>query len=198
LPFQEEIFMLRIAVLASGSGSNAEELHRYFSDSDLARVELIVTNNTKAGVIDRFSGKKVSIRTFDPSTESDVVLQELTQGADLVVLAGYLKMIPAAWTRAFQGRMLNIHPALLPKFGGKGMYGKHVHQAVSEAGETETGITIHLVNEHYDEGAIVAQFAVDVAPGEAPLSIEEKVRQLELEYYGPTIERWIENLILSQ
>jgi phosphoribosylglycinamide formyltransferase-1 len=198
LPFQEEIFMLRIAVLASGSGSNAEELHRYFSDSDLARVELIVTNNTKAGVIDRFSGKKVSIRTFDPSTESDVVLQELTQGADLVVLAGYLKMIPAAWTRAFQGRMLNIHPALLPKFGGKGMYGKHVHQAVSEAGETETGITIHLVNEHYDEGAIVAQFAVDVAPGEAPLSIGEKVRQLELEYYGPTVERWIENLILSQ
>ena len=198
MPFQEEIFMLRIAVLASGSGSNAEELHRYFSDSDLARVELIVTNNTKAGVIDRFSGKKVPIRTFDPSTESDVVLQELTQGADLVVLAGYLKMIPATWTRAFQGRMLNIHPALLPKFGGKGMYGKHVHQAVSEAGETETGITIHLVNEHYDEGAIVAQFAVDVAPGEAPLSIEEKVRQLELEYYGPTIERWIENLILSQ
>jgi phosphoribosylglycinamide formyltransferase-1 len=107
-------------------------------------------------------------------------------------------MIPAAWTRAFQGRMLNIHPALLPKFGGKGMYGKHVHQAVSKAGETETGITIHLVNEHYDEGAIVAQFAVDVAPGEEPLSIEEKVRQLELEYYGPTVERWIENLILSQ
>ncbi|MBA4737703.1 MAG: phosphoribosylglycinamide formyltransferase [Cryomorphaceae bacterium] len=190
--------MLRIAVLASGSGSNAEELHRYFSNSDLARVELIVTNNTKAGVIDRFSGKKVAIRTFDPSSESDTVLQELTQVADLVILAGYLRMIPASWTRAFQGRMLNIHPALLPKFGGKGMYGKHVHQAVSEASETETGITIHLVNEHYDEGAIVAQFAVDVAPGESPLSIEEKVRQLELEYYGPTVERWIENLTLSQ
>lgn len=190
--------MLRIAVLASGSGSNAEELHRYFSNSDLARVELIVTNNTKAGVIDRFSGKKVVIRTFDPSIESDVVLQELTQAADLVILAGYLKMIPATWTRSFQGRMLNIHPALLPKFGGKGMYGKHVHRAVSEAGETETGITIHLVNEHYDDGAIVAQFAVDVAPGESPLSIEEKVRQLELEYYGPAVERWIENLTLSQ
>ena len=190
--------MLRIAVLASGSGSNAEELHRFFSDSDLARVELIVTNNTKAGVIDRFSGKKVAIHTFDPSTESDVMLQELTQAADLVVLAGYLKMIPVTWTRAFQGRMLNIHPALLPKFGGMGMYGKHVHQAVSEAGETETGITIHLVNEHYDEGNIVAQFAVDIVPGEAPASIEEKVRQLELEYYGPTVERWIENLILSQ
>lgn len=190
--------MLRIAVLASGSGSNAEELHRYFSNSDLARVELIVTNNTKAGVIDRFSGKKVVIRTFDPSSESYAVLQELTQAADLVILAGYLRMIPASWIRAFQGRMLNIHPALLPKFGGKGMYGKYVHQAVSEASETETGITIHLVNEHYDEGAIVAQFAVDVAPGESPLSIEEKVRQLELEYYGPTVERWIENLTLSQ
>ena len=165
--------MLRIAVLASGSGSNAEELHRYFSDSDLARVELIVTNNTKAGVIDRFSGKKVPIRTFDPSTESDVVLQELTQGADLVVLAGYLKMIPASWTRAFQGRMLNIHPALLPKFGGKGMYGKHVHQAVSEAGETETGIPSTWLTNIMTR-AIVAQFAVDVAPGKRRCLLKKK------------------------
>jgi len=198
LLFQEEIFMLRIAVLASGSGSNAEELHRYFEGGDLARVERIVTNNTKAGVIDRFSGKKVAVLTFDPSTESDLILQELTKTVDLVVLAGYLKMIPAPWIRAFKGRIINIHPALLPKHGGKGMYGKRVHQAVSEAEETETGITIHLVNEHYDEGAIIAQFAVDISPGEVPSSIEEKVRRLELEYYGPTIERWIENLILSQ
>lgn len=190
--------MLRIAVLASGSGSNAEEIYRYFENHDLARVEMIVTNNTKAGVIDRFTSKKVPIRTFDPALESDAVLDELTEGVDMVILAGYLRMIPKSWTRAFNGRMLNIHPALLPKFGGKGMYGKHVHKAVSEAGEMESGITIHLVNEQYDEGAIVAQFAVDIEPGERPELIEEKVRALELEYYAPTIERWIENLILSQ
>ena len=198
MTFQEEKSMLRIAVLASGSGSNAEEIYRYFENHDLARVEMIITNNTKAGVIDRFTGKKIAIRIFDHATESEAVLDELTEGADLVILAGYLKMIPKSWTRAFNGRMLNIHPALLPKFGGKGMYGKHVHKAVSEAGETESGITIHLVNEQYDEGAIVAQFAVDIEPGERPELIEEKVRALELEYYAPTIERWIENLILSQ
>jgi phosphoribosylglycinamide formyltransferase-1 len=107
-------------------------------------------------------------------------------------------MIPANWTRTFQGRMFNIHPALLPKFGGKGMYGKYVHEAVSAAGESVTGITIHLVNEHYDEGAIVAQYQVEITPGEAAQSIEEKVRALELEYFGPTIESWIAQLSEQQ
>jgi len=106
-------------------------------------------------------------------------------------------MIPKEWTQAFQGRMLNIHPSLLPRFGGKGMYGKHVHKAVSESGINETGITIHLVNEAYDEGAVVAQYKVDIEPGAAPEIIEESVRELELEYYGPTIERWIEQIALG-
>jgi phosphoribosylglycinamide formyltransferase-1 len=190
--------MLKIAVLASGSGTNAQSLAEYFMDSAWGRVEIIVTNNANAGVIER--AERLNIRTiiFDPSTESNVVLKELDEKIDIVLLAGYLKMIPASWTRRFQGRMLNIHPALLPKFGGKGMYGKHVHQAVSEAGETETGITIHMVNEHYDEGAIVAQFKTEVEPGEDPESIEAKVRALEAEYYGPVVEAWIENLSLSQ
>ena len=190
--------MLKIAVLASGSGTNAQSLAEHFTDSAWGRVEIIVTNNANAGVIER--AERLNIRTiiFDPSTESNVVLKELDEKIDIVLLAGYLKMIPASWTRRFQGRMLNIHPALLPKFGGKGMYGKHVHQAVSEAGETETGITIHMVNEHYDEGAIVEQFKTEVEPGEDPESIEAKVRALEAEYYGPVVEAWIENLSLSQ
>ena len=190
--------MLRIAVLASGSGSNAEKLYDFFSGHHLAEVKMLITNNTKAGVIDRFSGKKVNIHVFDPSKDSEKMLEELVRGADIVLLAGYLRKVPESWIRSFQGRMLNIHPALLPKFGGKGMYGKYVHKAVSISGEQETGITIHLVSEEYDEGAVVAQFAVEIEQGEAPQSIEEKVRQLELEYYGPTVERWIENLTLSQ
>lgn len=190
--------MLRIAILASGSGSNAEELVRYFQDSELARVELIVTNNPKAGVIDRARQLNVPVFVFDPTSESGVVLHELVSKTDVILLAGYLRMIPVEWTKAFQGRMLNIHPALLPKFGGKGMYGKHVHRAVFEAGELESGITIHQVNEKYDEGAIIAQFSVDLEPGVGPEEIERRVRELELEYYGPTVERWIEHLTLNQ
>lgn len=189
--------MLQIAVLASGSGSNAESLVRYFRDSDVASVKLIVTNNPKAGVIERAKRLNVDTHVFSPKTGSQEVLTILNDHIDVVVLAGYLQMIPKEWTQAFQGRMLNIHPSLLPRFGGKGMYGKHVHKAVSESGINETGITIHLVNEAYDEGAVVAQYKVDIEPGAVPEIIEERVRELELEYYGPTIERWIEQLALG-
>lgn len=189
--------MLKIAVLASGSGSNAESLVRYFRDSDVASVKLIVTNNPKAGVIERAKRLNVDTHVFSPKTGSQEVLTILNDHIDVVVLAGYLQMIPKEWTQAFQGRMLNIHPSLLPRFGGKGMYGKHVHKAVSESGINETGITIHLVNEAYDEGAVIAQYKVDIEPGAVPEIIEERVRELELEYYGPTIERWIEQLALG-
>ena len=188
--------MLKIAVLASGSGSNAESLVRYFRDSDVASVKLIVTNNPKAGVIERAKRLNVDTHVFSPKTGSKEVLTILMDHIDVVVLAGYLQMIPKEWTQAFQGRMLNIHPSLLPRFGGKGMYGKYVHKAVSESGINETGITIHLVNEAYDEGAVVAQYKVDIEPGAAPEIIDESVRELELEYYGPTIARWIEQIAL--
>ena len=189
--------MLKIAILASGSGSNAESLVRYFEHSDLARVNLIVTNNAKAGVIERAKRLNVGIEVFSPKTESAALLTILKEKADVILLAGYLQMIPKEWTITFNGRMLNIHPALLPKFGGKGMYGKHVHQAVSESGVNETGITIHLVNEAYDEGAVIAQYSVEIEPGSSPESIESSVRDLELEYYGPTVEGWIEQMALS-
>ena len=190
--------MLRIAILASGSGTNAARQCEFFRESDLACVKLIATNNPKAGVIPRAEAQNVETLVFDPKTELQQTLSVLVQKADVVLLAGYLRMIPAEWTRAFQGRMLNIHPALLPKFGGKGMYGKHVHRAVSEAGETQSGITIHLVNEHYDEGAVLAQFTVEIDAGEDPGSIESKVRELELDFYGPTVEGWIEHMTLNQ
>lgn len=190
--------MLRIAILASGSGSNAQALVEHFTQSPWGRVEIIVTNNPCAGVIERAERLGVTCKSFDPKTQSDEILLLLESSADIILLAGYLRMIPANWTRAFQGRMFNIHPALLPKFGGKGMYGKYVHEAVSAAGESVTGITIHMVNEHYDEGAIVAQYQVEITPGEAAQSIEEKVRELELEYFGPTIESWIAQLSEQQ
>ena len=189
--------MLKIAILASGSGSNAESLVRYFEQSDVARVNLIVTNNAKAGVIERANRLNVSVEVFSPKLESDSLLSILKEQADIILLAGYLQMIPKEWTLAFSGRMLNIHPALLPHFGGKGMYGKHVHRAVSESGVNETGITIHLVNEAYDEGAIIAQYGVEIESGSSPESIEASVRELELEYYGPTVEGWIEQMASS-
>ena len=189
--------MLKIAILASGSGSNTESLVRYFEQSDVARVNLIVTNNPKAGVIERANRLNVSIEVFSPKRESDTLLTTLKEQADLVLLAGYLQKIPKEWTLAFNGRMLNIHPALLPNFGGKGMYGIHVHRAVSESGVNETGITIHLVNESYDEGAIIAQYGVEIEPGSTPETIEASIRELELEYYGPTVEGWIEQTALS-
>jgi phosphoribosylglycinamide formyltransferase-1 len=190
--------MLRIAILASGSGSNAQALVEHFAQSQWGRVEIIVTNNPLAGVIERAERLGVRCKSFNPKIQSDEILSLLESSADIILLAGYLRMIPANWTRAFQGRMFNIHPALLPKFGGKGMYGKHVHQAVSAAGESVTGITIHMVNEHYDEGAIVAQYQVEITPGEPAQSIEEKVRELELEYFAPTIETWIAQLSEQQ
>ncbi|MEY2963477.1 MAG: hypothetical protein RL754_738 [Bacteroidota bacterium] len=189
--------MIRIAILASGSGSNAQKLVEYFAQNDLARVELILTNNPHAGVIQRAENLGVKCVSFDSKAQNEEILTILQNEADVVLLAGYLKMIPASWVHSFNGKMLNIHPALLPKFGGKGMYGANVHKAVSEAGEVESGITIHLVNEHYDEGAIVAQYIVDIEPFEDPESIEAKVRELEIDYYAPTVEAWLEQLITS-
>jgi len=198
LALEQIISMFKIAVLASGSGSNAQNLYEYFEYSQLARVELIVTNNPKAGVISRFQDKNTTVLVFDPSRGSQEMLNKLKSSVDIILLAGYMRLIPKDWTKAFAHRIVNIHPALLPKFGGKGMYGRRVHQAVSESGDLESGITIHLVNERYDEGAIVAQFKVQVTPGEPAEEIESKVRALEQEHYAPTVAKWIKDVISQQ
>lgn len=182
--------MIRLALLASGSGSNAEKIMEHFQNSSKAQVALVASNKIDAFVLER--AKKFDVPTFTFSRkemEADVLLSKLQeQKIDWVILAGFLLKIPADLIRAFPNRMVNIHPALLPKHGGKGMYGHHVHEAVKAAGDTETGITIHLVNEHYDEGNIIFQAATSVTREDTPETIAQKVHALEHRYFPGVIE----------
>lgn len=182
--------MKRLAILASGSGSNAEKILEFFQKSDKAQIALIASNKPNAYVLER--AKKFNVPSFTFSKkelEEGFLLDKLqAEKIDWVILAGFLLKIPAELIRAFPDRMVNIHPALLPKYGGKGMYGAHVHQAVKDAGETETGITIHLVNENYDEGKIIFQAATQVRPEDSPEDIAEKVHALEHRYFPEVIE----------
>ncbi|SIS82175.1 phosphoribosylglycinamide formyltransferase [Belliella pelovolcani] len=182
--------MKNIAILASGSGSNAEKIMEYFKGSAKARVVLVASNKTDAFVLRRASKFGVPTFTFSKSDLTAGVLTEKLKvlHVDLVVLAGFLLKIPDNLIQAFPERIVNIHPALLPKYGGKGMYGMHVHQAVKDAGDQETGITIHLVNENYDEGKIIFQAAVAVASTDSPEAIAQKVHSLEHKYFPNVIE----------
>ena len=183
--------MKHIAIFASGSGSNAEEIARYFAGQADVQVVLILTNNPQAGVIDRARrgfgcGQHVPVVVFDRPAfrESNRIVALLTaQNIDLIVLAGFMWLVPASLVQAFSGRIVNIHPALLPKFGGKGMFGGHVHQAVVAAGATESGITIHFVNEHYDEGQVVFQATCPVSPTDTPDDVAAEVHALEYAHY---------------
>lgn len=181
--------MKRLAILASGSGSNAEKIMEYFQHSDQVEVALVASNKADAFVLDR--AKKFGVPTFVFSRkemDAGILEQKLVEeGIDWVILAGFLLKIPDGLTRTFSDRMVNIHPALLPKYGGKGMYGMHVHEAVKAAGDTETGITIHLVNEHYDEGKIVFQASTPVTAEDSPESIAEKVHVLEHAHFPRVI-----------
>ncbi len=180
----------RIAVFASGSGSNAENVAQYFLNSNLAKVVLILTNNKCAGVLER--AERLKIDTFIFSNEelinTDKVLNVLkNHKIDFIVLGGFLRKIPKNITDFYSNKIVNIHPALLPKYGGKGMYGHFVHEAVAKANETESGITIHYVNEYYDEGDIIAQYKCKIN-GDTADVIEQKVRALELKYYPSVID----------
>ena len=175
-----------IALFASGSGSNAEKIADYFADNSEVTVSLILSNNPKAGVIDRARRLHIPVLLFDRTTfytTSQITQLLLNQHIDLIVLAGFMWLMPADLVRAFPNKIINIHPALLPKFGGKGMYGHFVHEAVAAAGETESGITIHYVNEHYDEGQIIFQASCPVAPSDTPDDIARSVQALEHLHY---------------
>lgn len=189
--------MKRIAIFASGSGSNAEQIARYFAGRADVEVSLILTNNPLAGVIQRARKLHIPTVVFDRKLfyETDRILELLVnQGIDLVVLAGFMMLIPENLTHAFANRMLNIHPALLPKFGGKGMYGHFVHEAVVEAGEKESGITIHFVNERYDEGQIVFQAHCEVLSSDTPDDVAKKVQQLEHVHYPSVVDKVVSKL----
>lgn len=186
----------RIAIFASGSGSNAEKIAEYFADKADVDITLIVSNNPKAGVIERARRLHIPVLLFDRKTfyETDRITQLLSnQNVDLIVLAGFMWLMPGGLVRAFPNKIINIHPALLPKFGGKGMYGHYVHEAVVAAGETESGITIHYVNEHYDEGQIIFQASCPVSPTDTPDDVAHNVQILEHLNYP----RIIENLLMN-
>lgn len=187
----------RIAVFASGNGSNAENIIRYFREADRgAEVALVVTNKAEAGVIGRAGRLGVDCRIMTPAEirDPEIMLPLLeSYGIDLIVLAGFLLMVPQFLIARYPDRIINIHPALLPKFGGKGMYGRHVHEAVVAAGECETGITVHFVSDKYDEGRIIAQVRTDLSPADTPADVEAKIHRLEQENFPRIIRETFYN-----
>lgn len=189
--------MKNIAIFASGSGTNAENITRYFSNSKTINVVVVLSNNKNVGVHVRVN--KLGIPSFvfsrEDFAEGAPVLSKLAEyQVDFIVLAGFMNKISDALLKAFPGRIINIHPALLPKHGGKGMFGMHVHEAVVAAGEKESGITIHYINEHYDEGATIFQATCPVLAVDTPEDVAAKVHALEYAHYPHVIEETLERI----
>lgn len=186
--------MKKIVIFASGSGSNAEQIATYFNEKKTAQVSLILSNNPKAGVLERAKRLQIPSVVFDRLAfyKSDIILQVIeNQQPDIIVLAGFLWKFPEHIIQKFPNKIINIHPSLLPKYGGKGMYGNFVHQAVIDNNETESGISIHFVNEHYDEGAIIFQAKTTVETDETTESLAQKIHQLEYVHFPKEIEKLI-------
>lgn len=182
-----------IAIFASGRGSNAAKIIDYFQDKpEIARVVLIISNKSNAGVLAHARQNKIDhiILKRQDFFHSNILLEQLrSYGVDFIVLAGFLWLVPKYLIQAFPEKIINIHPSLLPEFGGKGMYGMNVHKAVKAAGKRATGITIHFVNEVYDEGKILLQEQCDISEQDEPQDIARKVQQLEHEHYPKVIEK---------
>lgn len=186
--------MVRIIIFASGSGTNAENIIEYFKNSELAKVNYVVSNNEAAGVLERAKRLNVSSKVFTKKEMATVsFLNFLKDHADFIVLAGFLLKIPDEMIALFPHAIVNIHPALLPKYGGKGMYGMHVHRAVVANKEPETGITVHYVNEHYDEGAIIFQKSVSLNQDDSPEKVAEKIHILEQENFPKVLENMLKS-----
>lgn len=184
----------RIAIFASGSGTNAEEIIKHFQDHASVKVVLLLSNNPQAYALERARKFSIPAQTFDRHQwkEQRVVLQWLKErDVTHIVLAGFLWLVPAYLIEAYPEKIINIHPALLPHHGGKGLYGMKVHEAVKLSGAKETGITIHLVNEKYDEGPILFQARCAVGESDTPEEIARKVHCLEYDHYPKVIEKWI-------
>ncbi len=186
--------MHQIAVLASGFGSNAAKLMDYFQNHPQIRVALVVSNNASARVLTKAGERRIPVEVLPgPAWENREKLLKVFENyqVETIVLAGYMRLLPPYFVKAYRNRIINIHPALLPAFGGKGMYGMHVHRAVIESGAHKSGITIHLVNEQYDEGEILFSKSLDVLPEDTPESLAKKVLELEHRYYAPVVENYI-------
>ncbi len=183
--------MKNIVLLASGSGSNAENIIKYFREKNILHNFHIITNKKDAFVLERAKNLNVSAEVITKKQNDEGVLLDRINELkpDLIVLAGYLLLFPAVIVALYPNKIVNIHPALLPKFGGKGMYGSFVHDAVVANKETETGITIHFVSEHYDEGAVIFQAKTSVAETDTALEVAAKVHELEYEHFPKVIEK---------
>lgn len=189
--------MKRIAIFASGSGTNAENLIRFFRTKPGVSIDLVLTNKAGAGVLERSKSLEVESLVFGRKEfyESDKILKVLKdKEIDLVVLAGFLWLVPSNLIRAFPGRIINIHPALLPRYGGKGMYGSHVHRAVLANGDTESGISIHQVNQEYDDGSIIFQAKCEVKRDDTPESLASRIHQLEYTHFPRVVESLLDQL----
>lgn len=191
---------VNIAIFASGSGTNAENIVRYFSGNPKVNVKLILSNRSDAFVLTR--AKNLNVKSFVFSStdlrETDTVDQLLSrEKIDIIVLAGFLLKVPDRVVTAYRGRIINIHPSLLPKYGGKGMYGSRVHQAVIDACDFESGITIHLVDEIYDNGETLFQAKCIIEEGETPDSLALKIHELEKEHFPKVIDQFINSRYLS-
>lgn len=186
----------RLAIFASGQGTNAANITTYFKDHPEIEVTIIITNNPQAGVISRAQDLHIPVEiiTNDCASNAEFLIELCRQkGIQFVVLAGYLRMIPEKFVKKFNNRIINIHPSLLPKFGGKGMYGDNVHRAVLSSGEKESGITIHYVNAVYDEGEIIGQSKCTIDPADTLEKLKEKIAALEKVQFPKAIEQAILN-----
>lgn len=191
----------RLAIFASGTGSNTANLIQYFQHHPMISIQLIVTNNPHAGVIQIARQHLIPVLIIEKNKFQQVdgyVPELLSYGINWIILAGFLWKIPLTLIEVFPHRIINIHPALLPKYGGKGMYGIKVHQAIAEAGESETGITIHYVNEHYDDGPPIFQATCAIAPSDTPEQIAQKVHALEYAHFPKVIEETVLHFLHDQ
>ncbi len=183
---------VNIAIFLSGGGTNCENLIRYFEDSERIRCALVVSNKADAYGLVRAQrlGVPTAVTPKAQLNDAEVMMPLLRQYAiDFIVLAGFLPLVPDFLLDAFPRRVINLHPALLPKYGGKGMWGHHVHEAVKAAGETETGMTVHYVTPVCDSGEIIAQYRVALSPGDSADDIAAKEHQLEMEYFPKVVEQ---------
>ena len=182
--------MIRIIIFASGSGTNAQNIIQYFKKNKKIKITAVLSNNNDAKVLERAKNLEIKSKVFTRNEfyETNNILQYLKEKADFIVLAGFLWIIPEKIIEAFPNRIINIHPALLPKYGGKGMYGMNVHRAVVANKENKTGITIHYVNKNYDEGAIIFQKEVNLTSNETPETVAQKIHQLEQDNFPKVIE----------
>ncbi len=188
---------IRIAIFASGKGTNANNLINHFKDNDLYEIAFLLCNKQDAPVVKIAEDNSVEVLTFDNAQveNGDFLLDICTnQGIDAILLAGYLRKIPESIIAHYPKRILNVHPALLPKFGGAGMYGKHIHKAVLDNNEEESGVTIHFVDEHYDSGDKIAQFFFKIDKEETVESLANKISDIEKRYYPIVAEETLKKL----